>query len=146
MNTNPAKPVYLSFKDIKVGQEASFKRTVTEQDIDRFSEITGDYNPLHFDDDYARCEQFDGRILPGLLTASFISRLIGMLLPGKQALYLSQEIKFVKPVYVGDTLSIKGTVLEKIPGKRDKIVLQTEITNQHDDVVLAGSARIMVRS
>ncbi|KPK90643.1 hypothetical protein AMJ80_08150 [bacterium SM23_31] len=146
MNKNPAKPVFLGFKDIEVGREALFTRTVTEQDIDRFAEITGDYNPLHFDDDYARREQFDGRILPGLLTASFISRLIGMLLPGKQALYLSQEIKFVKPVYTGDTLLIKGTVLEKIPGKKNKIVLQTEIKNQHDAVVLAGSARILIRS
>ncbi|GAG15112.1 unnamed protein product, partial [marine sediment metagenome] len=110
-----------------------------------FTEISQDFNPLHFDDEYARREQFDDRIIPGLLTTSFISRLIGMLLPGKQALYRSQEVTFKKPVYIGDTLVIKGTVMEKIAGKKNIIVLKTEIINQNGIVVLSGSAKVIVR-
>ncbi|MCH8286002.1 MaoC family dehydratase [candidate division KSB1 bacterium] len=145
MDSNPPKPVVLRFDEIEIGREAYFNRTITEKDLKQFAEITGDYNPLHFDEEYARNTRFKKRIAPGLLTSSFYSRLIGMVLPGRQALYLSQEFKFVKPVFIGDTLTIKGLVSEKIPGKNNCIILDTEITNQDNIIVLTGKARVMIR-
>ncbi len=103
-----------TFDDIKVGLAETFEHRITENDIDIFGELTGDFNPLHYDEEYTKATRFKGRIVQGLLTASFISRTIGMLLPGKHALYLSQELKFIKPVKPGDILKITGTVIEKI--------------------------------
>ena len=145
MESKLPKPVVLHFDEIELGREAYFDRTIVEKDLRQFAEITGDYNPLHFDEEYARKTRFKKRIAPGLLTSSFYSRLIGMVLPGRQALYLSQEFKFVKPVFIGDTLTIKGLVAEKLPGKNNCIILKTEITNQDNILVLTGKARIMIR-
>lgn len=145
MDSNLPKPAVLRFDEIEIGTEAYFNRTITEKDLQLFAEITGDYNPLHFDEEYARKTRFKKRIAPGLLTSSFYSRLIGMVLPGRQALYLSQEFKFVKPVFIGDTLTVKGAVAEKIPGKNNCIILDTEITNQDNILVLTGKARVMIR-
>ena len=145
MDPNLPKPVVLRYDEIELGKEEFFTRTITEKDLQQFAEITGDYNPLHFDEEYASKTRFKKRIAPGLLTSSFFSRLIGMVLPGRQALYLSQEFKLVKPVFIGDTLTIKGAVADKIPGKNNCIILDTEITNQDNILVLTGKARIIIR-
>lgn len=145
MKQNLPQPEYFRFEEISVGQTAAFERTINDRDLQLFAEITGDFNPLHFDDEYARQTQFGGRIIPGLLTASFLSRLIGMMLPGRQALYLSQDFKFIKPVYIGDRLTITGTVIEKLPGSKNCMLLKTDIVNQDKNLVVTGTAKVMVR-
>ena len=145
MKTRHTVPADMTFDDIKRGQEASFTHTVTQKDVDLFTELTGDRHPLHHDEEYARRTQFGGKIVQGLLTASFLSRLIGIYLPGERALYLSQHVKFIKPVRTGDRLTVTGKVIDKKATKRNKITLKTEITNQNGILVLSGHAVVMIR-
>ncbi|MCW3488839.1 MaoC family dehydratase [Dethiobacter alkaliphilus] len=132
----------LKYADIRVGDSASFSKTLAEADVYNFAGISGDFNPIHVDEEFAKTTRFGKRIAHGMVTASFISTLVGMYMPGRNALYLSQEMKFVKPVFIGDTLTATATVLEKIEEKRI-LVLETVIKNQDDQVVLAGKARVM---
>ena len=132
----------LKYAEIQVGDAASFSKTLAEADIYNFAGISGDFNPIHVNEEFAKTTRFGKRIAHGMVTASFISTLIGMYMPGKNALYLSQEMKFVKPVFIGDTLTATATVLEKIVEKKI-LVLETIIKNQDDQVVLAGQARVM---
>lgn len=145
MDIKRPEPKFYTFDSIFVGQKEEFFHKVTEKDIDLFTELTADYHPIHHDDEYAEKSNFGSRITQGLLTASFISRLIGMHMPGRQALYLSQDMKFVRPVHIGDTIRIIGTVTEKTSEKRNTIILKTEIFNQNDTLVLTGNAKIWVR-
>ncbi|EEG77537.1 MaoC family dehydratase [Dethiobacter alkaliphilus] len=132
----------LKYADIQVGDSASFSKTLAEADVYNFAGISGDFNPIHMDEEFAKTTRFGKRIAHGMVTASFISTLVGMYMPGRNALYLSQEMKFVKPVFIGDTLTATATVLEKIEEKRI-LVLETVIKNQEEQVVLAGKARVM---
>lgn len=128
---------------IEVGETASVTKTVTEADIINFAGIIADFNPIHVNAEYAKTTMFGERIAHGMLTASFISTLIGTCLPGINALYLSQEVKFVKPVRIGDTITAYGEVLEKIDAKQ-RLVLKTVVTNQKGEVVVDGKAIVMV--
>ncbi|HEX9459031.1 MAG TPA: MaoC family dehydratase, partial [Thermoanaerobaculia bacterium] len=92
-------------EDFEVGQQASFTKTFTEDDVQRFIEITGDVNPLHVDEAFATGTPFGRRVLHGMLTASIFSTMVGMLLPGTGAIYRSQTIQFLLPVYAGDTVT-----------------------------------------
>lgn len=100
------------FEEIKEGLTESFEVSVTEAMLDSFRELTGDINPLHADADYARAKGYEGRVCFGMLTASFLSTLAGVYLPGKFSLIQSVEVKFSKPVFPGETLKISGTVTE----------------------------------
>ena len=90
-------------EDFEVGQHVSFTKTFTEDDMARFIEITGDVNPLHIDEEFARTTQCGRRVLQGMLTASIFSTMVGMLLPGTGAIYRSQTLRFLLPVYLGET-------------------------------------------
>lgn len=131
------------YGEIEVGETASVTKTVTEADIVNFAGIIGDFNPVHLNAEYAKTTMFGERIAHGMLTASFISTLIGTCLPGINALYLSQEIKFVKPVRIGDTITAFGEVLEKQDAKQ-RVILKTVVTNQKGEVVVDGKAVVMV--
>ena len=104
----------LKFEDIFIGQTEEFEILITEELVQKFAEFSGDYNPLHMDEDYAKSTRFEGRIVHGMAIASFFSRLIGMLLPGKQCLYLSQSFDFKNPARIGDQIIIRGEVKEKV--------------------------------
>jgi 3-hydroxybutyryl-CoA dehydratase len=129
------------YEDIQVGDSAEVTHTVTEEDIDAFGELSGDYNPLHFDEEWASKTLFKGRIAHGILTASFTSTVIGMKLPGTGTIYLSQEMKFKRPVRVGDTITARAEVTSKDDDKQN-IVLKTTTKNQMGKVVLEGSATV----
>ena len=101
------------FDEIESGQKESFTVTVTEAMMDAFRSVTGDVNPLHADDAFARERGYDGKVCFGMLTASFLSTLAGVYLPGKNSLIQSVEVKFSKPVYPEEVLSVTGTVTEK---------------------------------
>ncbi len=127
-------------EDIKVGMEESFQATITEEMMKKFLDITGDVNPLHNDEEFARDKNHQGRVVYGMLTASFISTLGGVYLPGKNCLIQGVEVKFKKPVYIGDTLTITGVVDEVHESVR-QIVIKVTIKNQNGKVVSKGVLR-----
>jgi 3-hydroxybutyryl-CoA dehydratase len=95
------------FEDIEIGATASFSKTIGETDLYLYCGISGDFNPLHVDDMYSSKAMFKGRIVHGLLVASFISNVLGTQLPGPGTIYINQSLKFFAPVYVGDTITAK---------------------------------------
>lgn len=131
----------LAYDDIQVGDCATFSKTVTEADIMTFAGVTGDFNPVHVNADYAKASVFKERIAHGMLSAGFISTVLGTQLPGPNAIYLGQELKFTAPVKIGDTVTAEATVIEKRDDKRI-IKLKTMVMNQHGEVVIDGSAVI----
>ena len=104
--------------ELKPGMSASFEKTVTERDIELFGEVSGDMNPVHFDEDYARRTIFRGRIAHGVLSLSFISTVLGMKLPGPGTIIMSASTRFKAPVRIGDTVVTTCTVREVLPEKR----------------------------
>jgi 3-hydroxybutyryl-CoA dehydratase len=132
----------LFFEDLAVGQTAVIARTITDADIVLFAGISGDPNPVHINEEFAAGTMFSGRIAHGMLTASFISTVIGTRLPGPGCIYLSQSLRFKAPVRVGDTIWARATVTELFPEKR-RAALSTTVTVR-DKVVLQGEALVMV--
>lgn len=131
-------------EDLSVGMTAVFAKTVTEADIVLFAGISGDINPVHLNHEFATETMFEGRIAHGMLTASFISTVIGTKLPGPGAIYLKQSLNFKAPVRAGDTVRARVTIREVIAEKR-RIVMDTVATSG-DTVVLDGEALILVPS
>lgn len=125
-----------------LGTRASVTHTITDEDVRRFAEITGDDNPLHLDDAYATTTRFAGRIVHGMLTASLFSTIVGKHLPGEGGIYLGQQIRFLKPVRPGDTVTATAEVVAIRPEKRI-LTLRTECTNQRGETVITGEATVM---
>lgn len=131
-----------TMEEIAVGDTATFAKTVTETDVYLYAGITGDLNPAHVNEAYAAETFFKGRIAHGMLTAGFISAVLGTHLPGPGTIYLRQELKFLAPVRMGDTITAKVEVVEKIVEK-NLLHLRTTCTNQTGKVVLDGEAVVM---
>jgi 3-hydroxybutyryl-CoA dehydratase len=131
-----------TFDDIQLGDSVWLRRTVTDADIANFAGVSGDFNALHTDEEYAKNTMFKGRIAHGFFTATLITNLIGNRLPGPGSVYLKQEVRFLAPVRVGDTITGEVEVVEKMPEKK-RIRLKTTVSNQKDEVVLDGEALIM---
>lgn len=125
--------------ELNVGDAAQFAKTVTETDIYLYAGITGDFNPAHINEDYARKTFFKTRIAQGMLTAGFVSALLGTTLPGPGTIYITQKLNFLAPVRIGDTITARVEVLEVIP-ERDRVRLKTVCTNQEGIQVLHGEA------
>jgi 3-hydroxybutyryl-CoA dehydratase len=130
--------------EIEVGDSAEFTKTISESDIYLFAGVTGDLNPFHIDEEYAKQTYFKGRIAHGMLLAGFISNVVGCQLPGPGAIYVKQELKFLAPARMGDTITAKATVTEVVIDK-NRVILQTTCTNQNGDVVLDGQAVVSPR-
>ena len=128
-----------SIDRFEVGQKASSTKTVTESDVVSFAEITGDRNPIHLDEEYAKNTMFKGRIAHGMLSAGYISAVLGNQLPGSGNIYMSQSLKFLAPVRFGDTITTTVEITEIIPEK-SRIVLRTTCTNQDGILVVDGEA------
>jgi len=126
-----------------VGQQAECSKTITETDIVMFAGLSGDFNPIHMNSEYAKQTRFNERIAHGLLTSSILSQLLGVHLPGKGSVYMEQTIQFKAPVFIGDTITAKATVQEFIEEKRI-LKLLTECQNQKEETVLTGTAVMMV--
>jgi 3-oxoacyl-[acyl-carrier protein] reductase len=135
--------MFSDFDAIKVGDSRSLKRTITEADVRRFVEMTGDDNPLHVDRAYAEATSFKDIVVHGMLGASFISTIIGTQLPGPGALWIAQSLEFLLPVRLGDSLTVTATVTAK--HERDRLLeLETTIVNQTGQVVLTGAGKVKV--
>ncbi|HLJ16212.1 MAG TPA: SDR family oxidoreductase [Bryobacteraceae bacterium] len=136
-----SESVFFEFDEIQVGRTAELTHLLTEQDLQAFAELTGDFNPLHFDPVFARSMHFPKAPVHGMLSAVFVSTLIGMLLPGKGALWTSQTIQFLQPAYIGDTLRVWARVKQRSPALR-MLVLTVEITNQQNQKLISGEASV----
>ena len=134
----------LSFNDISIGQKESFSKKITESMLDEFSRFSGDFNPLHMNNEFAESSTFGKRIVHGMLLASFFSQLIGMKLPGKNALYFSQTLNFRSPCYIDDEIQVKGEVIEKSDSTRI-ITISTSIFNSSGICLIDGTAKVIVR-
>jgi 3-hydroxybutyryl-CoA dehydratase len=131
----------LSIEELQVGQRANFSKTITETDIYLYAGISGDFNPAHVNEAYARETFFKTRIAHGMLTASFISTVIGTLLPGPGSIYMSQEVRFLAPVKIGDTITAIAEVAEIDAGKK-RVRLKTWCVNQEGSTVIDGQALV----
>ena len=134
----------MSYKitELYVGQTAEFTKTISESDVYLFAGITGDHNPMHVNDVYAKQSRFKGRICHGMLSSSLISTVIGTKLPGNGSIYVSQRLVFKAPVLFGDTITAKVEV-EDIFRDRNRVRLRTYCENQEGNVVLDGYAIVI---
>lgn len=135
-------PANLSLGEIFVGQSASFTRVWTEKDLRQFAELSGDTNPLHMDEEFAKTTQFKARLVHGMLVGSLCSQFVGMHIPGKHCLYLKQSLAFKKPVFIGDEVNVTGTVISK--SDSTGILSIQIIIRKQDVVVLEGEAQVQV--
>ncbi|MGQ9582474.1 MAG: MaoC family dehydratase [Thermoplasmatota archaeon] len=117
-------------------------RTVTDEDIISFAKLTGDSNPIHLDENYARNTRFGRRIAHGALSVGLISAVLGNILPGPGTIFLSHEIKFVAPVYIGDRITAVVEILE-LNREKKTISLKTECSNQEGRIVVTGKALVL---
>jgi len=132
-------PYYID--DLKPGMSESFAKTVTEADIQKFGEVSGDMNPAHFDEEWARTTMFKGRIAHGVLSASYISTVLGMKMPGPGTIFMSLTTRFKAPVRIGDTVTATCTVREVVAEKR-RVVFDC-VCKVGDVTVVDGEAMVM---
>lgn len=134
----------MAFEDFKVGMKAHTSKTITETDVILFAGVSTDINPVHLDEETAKKGIFGKRVAHGILVSGLISAVLGNKLPGPGSIYMGQELKFLAPVFIGDTITAEVEIIELIPEKC-RIKLNTTCTNQDGKVVIAGQALIMNR-
>jgi len=128
----------------KVGDSAEITKTIEQSDIDAFASVTGDHNPVHVDEEFAKTTRFGKRIAHGMLTASLISAVLANKLPGEGSVYLGQTLQFVAPVFPGDEITARVTVKE-IREDKPIVKLETVCMNQRGEVVIRGEATVLKR-
>ena len=129
--------------EIKIGDSFSNVRTVTDDLVRRFAELSGDYNPIHLDEEFAKTTRFGRRIAHGMLSGAFISAVLGFELSERKLVYLSQTLQFKSPVYIGDTVTTTATV-KHIREDKPVITLDTVSTNQDGKILITGEAAVMI--
>ena len=127
---------------LTVGQTYETRFAITAELIEGFARVTGDNNPIHLDEDYARQTIFEKRVAQGMLGAGLLSGVLGRQFPGTGTIYLSQTLKFLKPVFIGDEITLRLEVLEIINAK-NRVRLETAFTNQKSEAVITGEALVM---
>lgn len=132
----------MTIQEMKIGDHVSVTKTVSETDVYLFAGITGDLNPAHTNEVAASKTMFKTRIAHGMLGAGFISAVLGMYLPGPGTIYMGQELKFTKPVHIGDTVTATATV-EEIILEKNRVILDTTVVNQDGEIVIQGKATVM---
>ena len=141
MNEQPAEFV---FEEITIGQKIKFNKKITEDMVNSFAKLSGDFNPLHMDENFASLTNFGKRVCHGLLLASLFSKLVGMHLPGKNSLYFSQSLNFLNPCFIDDEIIVEGIILDK--SSATKIVtMSTKIFRTDGKCLIDGEARIIVK-
>lgn len=130
----------MKYEEIEIGQSGEITKTFSEADVVAFSGLSLDTNPVHLDEEYAAGTFFKRRIVHGMLSASLISAALATKCPGPGSIYLGQELSFQKPVYLGDTLTARVEVIDKLPKR--VLVLSTKVFNQDGDTVITGKATL----
>jgi len=138
------KPSEYSFDEIEIGMQKSFRIFISEDRLNDFAKLSGDDNPLHMNEEYASSTSFKKRVCSGMFLSSFFSRLVGMYLPGKHALHISQSLNFVNPCFIGEMITVEGKVVDKSPATKI-IKLETTITNESGKRIIDGKALVIVR-
>lgn len=133
----------LKFEDINIGDEYHFTVKITSEKLEYFASLSGDYNPLHMDEQYAQKSKFKQRVCHGMLLSSYFSQLVGMYMPGKRCLYLSQTLNFLHPCFINDEILVKGTVTEKSDSTKI-LEIKTTISNQNNVLLVDGKAKVML--
>ncbi len=133
----------VQLESLAPGARAEMTRTITDADIVAYAALTGDENPVHLDEEAAKASVFGGRVAHGMLTAGLLSAVLGMRLPGPGAVYLSQTLRFLRPVRPGDAVTARVEVLEVLPARR-RVRLATSCVNQHGEIVLDGEAMVLL--
>lgn len=130
--------------EFEVGDTASLEKTITDEDVRMFARATGDLNPLHLDEEYAAASRFGRRVAHGMLSAGMISAVLGTELPGPGTIYMGQSLKFLAPVYLGDTITatVKLTSYQQDKGR---MTFETVCTNQDGTEVVSGEAQVLYR-
>ena len=131
-----------TFATLKVGDKDSISKTITADVVAKFADVSNDHNPLHLDEDFAKTTQFGQRIAHGMISAGLISAVHGTQLPGQGAVYMTQSLKFRRPVFYGDTLTAWAEVQEKIEDKK-RVVLKNWVVNQKGETVVEGEALLL---
>lgn len=126
---------------LEVGQKASFEKTIGERDIQLFAAMSGDRNPIHLDAEFARGTLFKERIAHGMLSGALISAAVACTLPGPGTIYLGQSMRFLRPVKIGDTITVRVEILEKLP--KNRVRVGTNVFNQNDELVVEGEAEVL---
>lgn len=129
--------------EIKVGDKFSTERLVTDELIRKFADVSGDYNPIHLDEEVAKSTRFGRRIAHGMLSGAFISAVLGYEFSERKIVYLSQTLKFTAPVFIGDTVTATATVTN-IREDKPIVTLETICTNQNGDTLVKGEAAVMI--
>lgn len=132
----------LTLKRLRVGQTYKTSFAITAELVESFARVTGDHNPIHLDEDYARQTIFEKRVAQGMLGAGLLSGVLGCQFPGTGTIYLSQTLKFLKPVFIDDEITLRLEVLEIINAK-NRVRLETAFTNQNGEAVITGEAWVM---
>lgn len=127
---------------IQVGDTAEFSKTITDEDVRVFADLTGDHNPVHLDEEFARRSRFGRRIAHGMLSASLISTVLASQLPGEGTVYLSQSLQFVAPVYLDDTVTARVTVT-RVREDKPIATLETVCVNQRGETLVKGEAVVL---
>ncbi len=138
-------PSEYNFDDLFVGQKITFLKKINESLLNDFAKISGDFNPLHMNKEYAMTTNFGKRVCHGMLLASFFSQLVGMYLPGKNSLYFSQTLNFRNPCFIDDEIIIGGEIIEKKSSIK-LITMKTTIHNQTGKCLVDGIAKVLVRN
>ena len=133
-----------TFDEIEIGLTKQFQITITESMVNNFAKLTGDFSPIHMDEDYASTTTFQKRVVHGMLLASFLSKIVGMYLPGKHALYFSQSLDFRQPCFISDKITVSSRVIDKSTSTKI-LKIESKITNQEDKTLLSGIGRVIVR-
>jgi 3-hydroxybutyryl-CoA dehydratase len=133
----------MNIHELKIGDTATMSKTIAESDIYMFAGITGDFNPAHMDEISASKTKFKRRIAHGMLSAGLISAVIGMKLPGPGTIYMGQELRFLKAIYIGNTITTQCTVT-KIILEKNRVELETVCRNEENEVTTTGSALVLV--
>lgn len=129
--------------ELKVGDKFSTSKQITDAVVRAFAELSGDYNPIHLDDEFAAKTRFGRRIAHGMISGALISAVLGYELKDRKIVYLSQTLKFTAPVFIDDTVTATATVTNIREGKQI-VIIETICTNQNDEMVVKGEAAIMV--
>ena len=125
------------FDEFRVGDKAVFVKSFTGEDVDRFADLSGDHYPVHLDEEYAKTTRFGRRVVHGMLTASLFSTTNGLLLQRPGGITVEQSLKFLRPVFLGDTITACTELLEILPESR-RLRCRTTCINQHGEIVLTG--------
>ncbi len=132
----------MKYSDFKVGMKEEITKTITNEDIQKFAEVSLDFNPIHLDEEAGKNSIFGQRIAHGMISAGLISAVLGTKLPGDGAIYMGQELKFLAPVFVGETVTAICEIEELVPEK-NRLTLKTIVVNQDGKEVVTGKATLL---